>query len=180
MSLIKEPDVNHQTILQVAQQMMVAARTAPKAKGIDNLKMVIADGNELMVIAQKMRDMALEFNLPSFERDAGNIEKSDVLFLVGCEIMTIGLKKCGLCGFPDCTAKSRFSKVPCVFNAGDLGIAVGSAVSVAMDHRIDNRIMYSAGLAAIELKWLGEEVKIAYGIPLSVSSKSPFFDRPIH
>jgi len=65
----------------------------------------------------------------------------------------------------------------CSFNAGDLGIAVGSAASRAADLRLDNRIMYSAGKAAIELGILGEGVSIAYGIPLSVSSKSPFFDR---
>ena len=65
----------------------------------------------------------------------------------------------------------------CSFNAGDLGIAVGSAVSRAADLRIDNRIMYSAGKAALELGFLGSEVAIAYGIPLSVSGKSPFFDR---
>ncbi|MDT8308711.1 MAG: ferredoxin domain-containing protein, partial [Bacteroidales bacterium] len=55
--------------------------------------------------------------------------------------------------------------------------AVGSAISVAMDHRVDNRIMYTAGIAAVEMKMLGEAVKIAYGIPLSATSKNPFFDR---
>jgi len=48
---------------------------------------------------------------------------------------------------------------------------------VAMDHRIDNRVMYSAGKAAIEGGFLSEEVIVAYGIPLSVSGKNPFFDR---
>ncbi|MBN1837706.1 MAG: hypothetical protein JW820_17750, partial [Spirochaetales bacterium] len=34
-----------------------------------------------------------------------------------------------------------------------------------------------AGRAALNLKTLGDEVRIAWGIPLSVSGKSPFFDR---
>jgi uncharacterized ferredoxin-like protein len=59
----------------------------------------------------------------------------------------------------------------------DLGIAIGSAVSVAADHRVDNRVMYSIGKAAKELKLLGEEASIIFGIPLSASGKSPFFDR---
>jgi uncharacterized ferredoxin-like protein len=65
----------------------------------------------------------------------------------------------------------------CTFNSGDLGIAVGSAVSRAADLRIDNRVMYSAGKAAIELGYLGPEVAIAYGIPLAAKGKNPFFDR---
>ncbi len=67
--------------------------------------------------------------------------------------------------------------IPCVFNTGDLGLAIGSAVSVAMDNRVDNRVMYTAGQAVLEMGFLGEEVKIVYCIPLSVSSKNVFFDR---
>jgi uncharacterized ferredoxin-like protein len=37
--------------------------------------------------------------------------------------------------------------------------------------------MYSIGRAAINLKLLGNDVIIAYGIPLSISGKNPFFDR---
>ena len=58
----------------------------------------------------------------------------------------------------------------------DLGIAVGSAVSVAADMRIDNRVMFSVGKAAQSMKLLGECTRIM-GIPLSVSGKSPMFDR---
>jgi uncharacterized ferredoxin-like protein len=54
----------------------------------------------------------------------------------------------------------------------DTARAVGSAVSMAVDRRIDNRVFFSAGRAAVNLK-----VRIAYGIPLSVGPKSPFFDR---
>ncbi|MCK4639266.1 MAG: ferredoxin domain-containing protein, partial [Bacteroidales bacterium] len=45
------------------------------------------------------------------------------------------------------------------------------------DNRVDNRIMYTAGQAVIELGLLGEDVKIVYVIPLSATSKNPFFDR---
>ncbi|MDD4179322.1 MAG: ferredoxin domain-containing protein, partial [Candidatus Margulisbacteria bacterium] len=89
---------------------------------------------------------------------------------------TMGLRYCSFCGQPDCAAAEK-AGVICAYNSGDLGIAIGSAVSVAMDRRVDNRVMYSVGKAAIELKLLGEEVVIAYGIPLSASAKNPFFDR---
>jgi len=65
----------------------------------------------------------------------------------------------------------------CSFNVGDLGIALGSAVALAADLRIDNRIMYTAGKAALELGLLGEAVELAYGIPLAARGKNPFFDR---
>ena len=80
-----------------------------------------------------------------------------------------------MCGFKNCAAKPE--NVPCVFNVNDLGIAIGSAVSVAADHRVDNRVMYTVGQAALELGLLGKDVKIALAIPLTAMSKNPFFDR---
>lgn len=75
-----------------------------------------------------------------FQRDAGNILESEAVLLIGTKFNPIGVDQCGLCGFKSCEDKSKAH--PCVFNTGDLGIAVGSAVSVAMDSRVDNRIMY--------------------------------------
>ena len=33
--ILNERDSRHEQVLQIAQQMMIAARTAPKAKGVD-------------------------------------------------------------------------------------------------------------------------------------------------
>ena len=60
---------------------------------------------------------------------------------------------------------------------GDLGTAIGSAVKVASDHNIDNRIMFSFGKAAIIGGFVPEKIKIGYGIPLSVTGKNIYFDR---
>ena len=57
------------------------------------------------------------------------------------------------------------------------GIALGAAVSRAQAFGVDTRIMFSAGLAAQQLGLLGEGVGQVYAIPVSISSKSPFFDR---
>ena len=56
------------------------------------------------------------------------------------------------------------------------GIALGAACSKASDYRVDTRVMFSAGLAAQRLGMLGD-CRQVYGVPVSVSSKSPFFDR---
>ena len=66
----------------------------------------------------------------------------------------------------------------CIFATTDLGIAMGSAVAAAADDRIDNRIMYSIGRAVdVMPEYNGGEDAIWMGIPLSVTGKSPFFDR---
>jgi len=66
--------------------------------------------------------------------------------------------------------------VPCALNTVDVGIAIGSACSVAADHRVDSRVMFSVGRVVQELDWMPGCSSI-YGIPISCSSKNPFFDR---
>lgn len=175
---INEKDSRQEQILSVAAQMMTAARTAPKGKGTDNLEIITVWGDGLKKLADEMRRYSERSGFKFFLRDAGNVEQSDCVVLIGTYLETFGLN-CGFCGFPTCDEKSKFPYVPCAFNTNDLGIAVGSAVSVAADCRVDNRIMYSVGRAALDLGLLGE-CKAAFGIVLSCSGKSPFFDRPAH
>ena len=49
--------------------------------------------------------------------------------------------------------------------------------AAAADARVDSRVMFSVGRAARSLGLLGASVTLVLGIPLSVSGKSPFFDR---
>lgn len=178
MALFKEEEIRNDNILRVAQQMATAARTAPKARGIDNLVIAIADKNDIILIAEKMQEIAKrDDSLAFFFRDSNNILNCVNLLLIGSKIKSLGLKYCNLCGFESCDEKDKFPDIPCAFNANDLGIAIGSAVSVAADNRVDNRVMYSVGVAVKELNLLGDDVKIIFGIPLSVSSKNIFFDR---
>lgn len=170
-----EKDIKEKQIINIAEKMLIAGRTAPKARGIDNLKIALVESDDIKEITQKMKKMvqnneAAEF----FARDAENILKAQCLVLAGTKISPLGLD-CKLCGFDNCISKDK--NKPCVFNTGDLGIAIGSMVSLACDNRIDNRIMYSVGQTAVRMKLLGEDVKIAYDIPLSASSKNAFFDR---
>jgi uncharacterized ferredoxin-like protein len=177
MTVVFEEAIRSEVLEEVAQKMLIAARTAPKGRGIDNTVLALARGDAIKKISDKMKEMGTRYQLGSFLRDAENILSSPVLVLLGTKINSYGLSLCGMCGFKNCEEKKEHQNVPCAFNTGDLGIAIGSAVSIAMDHRVDNRIMYSAGQAAIALGLLGKEVRIAYGIPLSATSKNPFFDR---
>lgn len=178
MSIIYEEEIRKNTLKDIAAKMVAAARTAPKGRGKDNIVAAIVEGNTISEIANKMIEMAKQGRAGDFfVRDANNILQSEIVVLLGTRIKPLGLKYCGLCGLQNCSEKEKYPNVPCSFNTGDLGIAVGSAVSVAMDLRIDNRIMFSAGMAAKEMKLLGEDIGIIYGIPLSCTSKNPFFDR---
>jgi uncharacterized ferredoxin-like protein len=129
-------------------------------------------------LAAEMRRIVQEENgLPNFERDAGNVDKAAVVLLLGQRVKPLGPRPCGYCGFKDCEENLKNSGL-CAISIGDLGIALGSAVSVAAAHHADNRIMFTLGRAAINLNLFDDkEVRIAYGIPVSVSAKSPFFDR---
>ena len=165
------------TLYRVAEQMVLAATTAPKGRGRDNLEAAILEREDLLRLADEMERIGRARDAGAFVRDAGNLrDHVHVAVLLGTRYQTLGLKYCGLCGFADCAANEAAHGV-CVFCPGDLGIAVGSAVSVASQARADNRILYTLGLAAVKLQVLGPEVRFALGIPLTATAKSPFFDR---
>ncbi|HUS85969.1 MAG TPA: DUF2148 domain-containing protein [Bacteroidales bacterium] len=177
MSITPEKDILPESLRDIAVQMMIAARTAPKGRGKDTLSMMMAEGIAIQELATRMHEIGDEYDQQFFHRDAENILLTTVVLLFGTSIDPLGLVKCGMCGFKNCDEKRKRPDVPCVFNTGDLGIAIGSAVSTAMAHKVDNRIMYTVGQAAMSLGYFDPGVKIAYGIPLSATSKSPFFDR---
>ena len=178
MSLQLEESLRNDSVYDIARKMLTAARTAPKARGKDNLVMAIIGKEEIDKISEKIKQLNEREPLPAFFlRDAENILSAEYIVLIGTKIRSMGVDTCGLCGFKDCEEKNQHPNHPCAFNTSDLGIAVGSAVSIATDNRVDNRIMFTVGYAAVRLNMLGEEVNIAFGIPLSATGKNPFFDR---
>lgn len=168
--------IEKDAIFDVARFMCVAARTAPKARGVDNIATKIIGGPQIKSLAAKMRYFAKKENKPSFARDAGCILKCPYVVLIGTKIAAIGLTFCGFCGWPDCATMAKKGGT-CAYNTLDLGIAAGSAVSIASDFRVDNRVMYSVGITAIKAGLLPKQVKVAMGIPLSATGKNIFFDR---
>ena len=169
-----ERNIRKAQALDIAQKMLVAARTAPKGKGIDVVECAVVDGDEQEALACTMEAIGEERGHQFFLRDANCVRKSLCVALVGTRTKLQGLN-CGYCGFPTCGEKPR--EAPCEINAVDVGIALGAAVARAADERVDTRIMFSAGLAAQQLGFLGEGVGQVYAIPVSISSKSPLFDR---
>ena len=173
--LINERTTRRERLLQVANKMMTAARTAPKAKGVDIIEIVLVTGDSIAELSQAMKQYSERTGMQFVTRDAENILHAEAIVLIGTKNTTHGLN-CGYCGFATCAKKDEFSDVPCALSAVDVGIAIGSACSVATDNRVDNRIMYSVGRVAQELGFM-PECSNMYGIPISCTSKSPFFDR---
>ena len=168
-----EREIRHESVLQAVRQMMTAARTAPKGKGIDIIELAMVTDEEIKRLSDEMLIIAEEKGLKFFLRDADNILQAEAILLLGTRQQLQGLN-CGHCGFSTCADKPEV--VPCALNSVDLGIAVGSACAMAADLRLDTRVMFSAGLAAQRLGMLGV-CKCVMAIPVSASSKNPFFDR---
>ena len=168
-----ERDIRHEHILNVARQMMTAARTAPKGKGIDIIEVALVTGEDIKILSDKMIAMVEEHGMKFFLRDADNILSAECIVLIGTREQAQGLN-CGHCGYATCAARAE--GVPCALNSIDVGIAIGSVCATAADMRVDTRVMFSAGLAAQQLNWL-KDCKMVMSIPVSASSKNPFFDR---
>jgi uncharacterized ferredoxin-like protein len=125
--------------------------------------------------------------LPAFKRDAEAIRKSQLLVLIGVKGTMPKVPEnplnCGACGNATCADFIKVEKKKgedftgpvCIFEALDLGIALGSAVKMASELNIDNRIMYTVGAAVKDLQLMDADVIM--GIPLSITGKNIFFDR---
>lgn len=176
-------------VMTVAELMALSARTAPKGKGIDTLEIRVLAAKDQKRLAARLEKLGKEKNIGFFLRDAKNIAAADACLLIGSRGDSAAGINCGGCGYATCAlfGKAReknadagtfYDGPNCVIRMADLGIAVGSAVKTAQIHNVDNRIMYSGGVAARNLGLLPKECTVVYVIPLSATGKNIFFDRP--
>ena len=70
-------------VLAAAQAMCAAARTAPKACGIDKLDSAILTGTDKDALSAEMRRIAQVDGDAFFIRDAENVDASQVVVLIG-------------------------------------------------------------------------------------------------
>jgi uncharacterized ferredoxin-like protein len=190
MSVLSSAQAEKEAILTAAKLIMAAITTSPKARGVSSVSSVLIQGEEKERLAKAMEDHGprKSFNQEIFLRDAKNIRRSEAVLLIGVKgSMPKKTEKpfnCGACGHPMCaqfirTGKKRgedFVGPLCAFQVMDLGIALGVAAKMAAELNIDNRLMYTAGAAAMTMGLLEADMVIA--LPLSISEKNIFFDRP--
>lgn len=168
-----ERDITHELVVDAARRMMNAARTAPKGKGVDIIDIAMVTGDDIRRLSKEMIQISEETGLKFLLRDSANLEQAEAVVIIGTKQKVHALN-CAHCGFSTCAEKPEL--VPCAINTVDVGIAVGSACATAADLRVDTRVMFSAGLAAQRLGMLGD-CKCIMAIPVSATSKNPFFDR---
>ena len=188
MARYSSEEAEREAVRMTAVLMAASARTAPKTRGEDSIKTLILDGEDIEKLAQGMENRAERMPAHSasiLKRNAIDVRKSSQILLIGVS----GHPKrpevpldCGACGFGSCAGLSKiprrtkdFTGPICVFQSMDLGIALASAVKIASELNIDNRMMYSIGVAAKEMDLLDSDIIV--GIPLAVMGKSPYFDR---
>lgn len=172
---INERENRRQRMLKVADAMMNAARTAPKGKGFDIIEVATVTDDTIAAISEEMLRYSEKTGLKFVTRDAENVLRADAIVLIGTRSQIHNLN-CGYCGFETCIEKLKNDTVPCALNTVDVGIAIGSACSIAADMRVDSRVMFSVGRVVAEMGLMPGCSSI-YGIPISCSSKNPFFDR---
>jgi uncharacterized ferredoxin-like protein len=150
---ISSKEAETEVILYAAKLMAAAARTAPKAGGRDSIKIMILTGKDKDRLADAMSSEGR-----AGETNPKNVRAADAVILIGVDFDRDREEPFGM----------RLKLI-------DLGIALGSAVKVASDLNIDNRIFYTAGRAAIQADIMkADEVQ---GIPIAIRGKNIFFDR---
>lgn len=166
----------------VAGLMELSAVTAPKAAGKNYVVTKVVAGDDLTRLADAMVAYGTESGKTNFDRDARGVAAAGAMLLVGLkDARTLGLN-CGACGYSKCAdlpspaaEGPEFAGPYCAWRLIDLGIAAGSAVKTASIHNVDNRIMYRIGVLARKLGMI--DADIAFGVPLSATGKSIYFDR---
>ena len=122
-----EREIRHEYVLQAVRQMMTAARTAPKGKGIDIIEVAMVTDEDIKRLSEELVIMSGETGLKFFLRDADNILQAEAIMIAGTRQQVQGLN-CAHCGFPTCVEKPE--AVPCAINSVDLGIAPGYTCDV--------------------------------------------------
>ena len=105
-----EREIRHEYVLQAVRQMMTAARTAPKGKGIDIIEVAMVTDEDIKRLSEELVIMSGETGLKFFLRDADNILQAEAIMIAGTRQQVQGLN-CAHCGFPTCVEKPKTSLV---------------------------------------------------------------------
>ncbi|NLY37653.1 MAG: ferredoxin [Tissierellia bacterium] len=174
--MLREKSIIEKALEQAGLSMLARAKTAPKAKGVDSLEYILLEKEDFPALIEEMDKQGRQHDIPFFIRDAKNLENTHMLLLIGCIDEPRNVPNCGFCGYADCI-ENRKHRGRCVYPNIDLGIALGSALSLGQSLGVDSRVMMTMGKAAMSLNLFEKPVVTVIALPLSFSSKSIFFDR---
>lgn len=179
--ILNDEEFRDESVKLAAYLMSISARTAPKSKGEDDIKVVYVDGEDKDRLANKMIE---EGRRRIFKRDGENIKAASGVLLLGVNGGKAIDLNCGACGYYDCNnfpkeedrVEGKDYRGPnCAFKLLDLGIAIGSVTKLSSIFNVDNRVMYTVGSMARSMGIIEGDMVI--GVPLSSMGKNIFFDR---
>jgi uncharacterized ferredoxin-like protein len=189
-------DFRAETVRHAAQLMAGAAVTAPKSGGMMFVRgsamfmetVIVEKRETLKQLADWMRARGKERRETIWFRDAEVAEAIDAVLLVGLSGWYPPNYDCGACGYATCaeflnatnqlrkeSQELEFVGPQCNLRDIDLGIAVGSAAKTAALLSVDCRCQTRIAIAARKLGIIKADV--AVGLSLSLTHKSPGFDR---
>jgi uncharacterized ferredoxin-like protein len=184
MQVLDGREQERQGILEIANLMVVAARTAPKSGGKDDILTAVVYGPEAETLAVDMGKIAVERNDPAWTKPVRIIKDAEAIVLIGVRGTKSYVTNCGACARNSCDDFTKAEKRSgrdldgpnCIFKTLDLGIALCSAAKVASILNADNRIYYRIGAAARRLRYM-PEASVIMGISPSATGENPNFDR---
>ena len=98
--------IEKNAVTAVAGLMALAARTAPKGKGMDTILVRILKDPERKKLADRLAELGNKQGIGFFLRDAKNLTAADGCLLIGARGRTIVGLDCGACGYETCASKT--------------------------------------------------------------------------
>lgn len=81
--IIDERDTRHERVIQAANAMMTAARTAPKGKGFDMVEIKLITDEDIQTLSTAMLAYSEKTGMMFITRDAQNILHAEAILLIG-------------------------------------------------------------------------------------------------
>lgn len=81
--ILDERTARQQLVEEAAHKIMIAARTAPKGKGVDVVEIGMLTGEEICLLSDEMRRIGWKIGQKFYHRDADNILLAEAVILIG-------------------------------------------------------------------------------------------------
>ena len=81
--IYNERELRANTVKSLAEAVMTAARTAPKAKGRDLVEVAMITDEHIEQLSQTMIQMSEESGMKFLLRDAANILQAEAVIIIG-------------------------------------------------------------------------------------------------
>ena len=110
----------------LAKSILLAARTAPKAKGVDDIITALVEKEDIEVLASTMEKLADEkgAGFIFLKRDAANLRNAGAAVLIGVKTSGAAGLNCGACGFETCAEMLNRQKVEVEFQGPKLHVQI--------------------------------------------------------